>query len=189
MIVVAGPPGSGKSSLFPVSAFGCDFFNADDEAAKRNGGSYIDISLEIRRAVNIEFERFIVRCVAERKSFALETTLRSDVTFRQAEMARAAGFRIDMRYIALRDFELHLERVAARAEAGGHSASEPTLRRIYDASIANLAQAPKFVDRLMVYDNSAAGGPLAFVAKTENGLVDFVAEQAPAWAVRALGLG
>jgi predicted ABC-type ATPase len=34
MYIVAGPPGSGKSSAFPVSGFGVDFFNADD--ARRN---------------------------------------------------------------------------------------------------------------------------------------------------------
>lgn len=30
MIVVAGPPGSGKTSSFPVTAFGVDGFNIDD---------------------------------------------------------------------------------------------------------------------------------------------------------------
>jgi hypothetical protein len=29
MIVVAGPPGSGKSAAFPVSGFGVAFFNED----------------------------------------------------------------------------------------------------------------------------------------------------------------
>jgi len=40
MIVVAGPPGSGKSTAFPVSSFGVAFFNADDRAATLNGESY-----------------------------------------------------------------------------------------------------------------------------------------------------
>jgi len=39
MTVIAGPPGSGKSSIFPVSGFGVAYFNADDWAAKHNGGS------------------------------------------------------------------------------------------------------------------------------------------------------
>jgi dephospho-CoA kinase len=41
MIVVAGPPGSGKSSIFPVTSFGVAYFSADDRAAELNGGSYI----------------------------------------------------------------------------------------------------------------------------------------------------
>jgi hypothetical protein len=30
MTVVAGPPGSGKSTAFPVAGFGVAFFNADE---------------------------------------------------------------------------------------------------------------------------------------------------------------
>jgi predicted ABC-type ATPase len=36
MHIVAGLPGSGKSTLFPVAAFGVDYFNADDRAAHDN---------------------------------------------------------------------------------------------------------------------------------------------------------
>jgi predicted ABC-type ATPase len=39
MYIVAGPPGSGKSTVFPVSGFGVGFFNADDRAAQLNQGS------------------------------------------------------------------------------------------------------------------------------------------------------
>ena len=115
MIVVAGPPGSGKSSAFPVSAFGVAFFNADDRAAELNGGSYHGISSKIRQTVNREFETFIQTQIDSGRSFAIETTLRSTVTFEQARRARAAGFVIEMRYLALRDFALHLERIDARA--------------------------------------------------------------------------
>jgi len=34
MIVVAGPPGSGKTRYFPVTAFGIDAFNIDDRCAQ-----------------------------------------------------------------------------------------------------------------------------------------------------------
>ena len=37
MAIIAGPPGSGKSTAFPVSGFGIDFFNADDHAAALMG--------------------------------------------------------------------------------------------------------------------------------------------------------
>lgn len=90
MIVVAGPPGSGKSSIFPVSSFGVPYFNADDRAAELNRGSYAGIPKYIRDAVNGEFETFVLSCIESRTSFAIETTLRSGVTFDQG-IARESG--------------------------------------------------------------------------------------------------
>src|SRR5438067_12834479 len=43
MIVVAGPPGSGKSSIFPLAKFGTKYFNTDDRAAELNDGFYVGI--------------------------------------------------------------------------------------------------------------------------------------------------
>ena len=37
MLVIAGPPGSGKSSSFPLTAFGHDAFNIDDRCAQLVG--------------------------------------------------------------------------------------------------------------------------------------------------------
>jgi len=187
MIVVAGPPGSGKSTMFPVKDFGCRFFNADDRAAELNGGSYIDIPGQIRQVVNREFEQFILGCIEARTSFALETTLRSAVTFDQAAMAKAAGFRIEMRYLALRDFAMHLKRVKARADAGGHSASEPTLRRIYDASMRNLGRAVEDMDEVWIYDNSSIDAPTV-IAEAKGGALSFLAANPPEWLIAALGL-
>jgi predicted ABC-type ATPase len=141
MIVVAGPPGGGKSSAFPLANLGTRYFNADDRAAELNGGSYLGISKHIRETVSHEFEAFVSDCISQRESFAIETTLRSSVTFDQAQSAKTAGFQIEMRYVALETFAMHLERIKQRADAGGHSASETTLRRIYDASLANLLRA------------------------------------------------
>ena len=56
MIVVAGPPGRGKSLLYLASGFGVGFCNADDRVAELKGGSYVSISNEIREIVNHEFE-------------------------------------------------------------------------------------------------------------------------------------
>ena len=188
MIVIAGPPGSGKSSIFPVSGFGVAHFNADDRAASHNGGSYIGISNQIRQAVNREFEGFVLDNIEARTSFAIETTLRSQVTFEQARLARSAGFSLEMRYLALHDFATHLERVKARADAGGHSASETTLRRIYKSSLSNLAQAVVEMDDLWIYDNTLLGGPPKLVMETEKGSIRFLADDPPPWLMMALDL-
>lgn len=188
MIVVAGPPGSGKSTLYPVSSFGVSSFNADDRAAELNGGSYLSVSNEIRKIVNREFEAFVLSSIEKHISFAIETTLRSNVTFEQARIAHRAGFAIEMRYIALRDFASHLERVKARADAGGHSASETTLRRIYAASLRNLRRAILEMDVLWVYDNTAIDASHSLILEARNGEICFLAEGAPAWLTATLEL-
>ena len=188
MIVVAGPPGSGKSSLYPLSSFGCAYFNADDRAAELNGGSYIAIPAGVRQIVNREFEAFVLGSIERRVTFAIETTLRSDITFEQARMAKEAGFQVEMRYLALRDFETHLERVKARADAGGHSASETTLRRIYDASLRNLRRAIQELDLVWVYDNTELDASHPLVLETRNGEIQFLADDPPRWLNKALDL-
>ncbi len=59
MIVVAGPPGSGKTRYFPVTAFGIDSFNIDDRCAQILG-SYRAIPRDVRGAVAKECERFVL---------------------------------------------------------------------------------------------------------------------------------
>ena len=92
MVIVAGPPGSGKTTRFPVADFEVDSFNADNRAAQLNDGSFRSISREIRSQVNVEFQKWILDRISARKSFALETTLRSQVTFEQTHLAREHGF-------------------------------------------------------------------------------------------------
>ena len=186
MIVIAGPPGSGKSSLYPVSSFGVAYFNADDRAAELNGGSFHHISKEIRRTVNREFEAFILGSIEKRVSFAIETTLRSETTFTQARLAKRVGFEVEMRYLALSDFARHLARVKARADAGGHSAPESVLRKVYDASLKNLRRAVQEMDIVRVYDNTNIDVSHPLVLESHRGEIRFLANPAPAWLLEAL---
>src|SRR6266404_7042091 len=120
MFIVAGPPGAGKSSLFSLSGFAEHIFNADDRAAQLNAGSYENIPLSVRAIVNREFEDFVHEHIRSGISFALETTLRSTITFKQAKLAKNNGFRVFMWYVALDTLGQHIERVKRRAARGGH---------------------------------------------------------------------
>jgi predicted ABC-type ATPase len=191
MYVVAGPSGSGKTSAFPGSQFGCDYFNADDFAAHLNGGSYIGISKSIRAVAGPACERFIRDHIDAGRDFATETTLRSATVFDQMRQAHLAGFLVRFRFVSVQDINVAVERVANRADLGGHSASEETVRDIRSKSLGNLPRVfnelGKSIDFFDIYDNSAFGVAPKLVATFIGRWVTFLAAELPAWMDEALG--
>jgi predicted ABC-type ATPase len=159
LFIIAGAPGSGKSRTFPVSEFGVDFFNADDRAAQLNGDSYHNIPLDVRSIVNREFEAFIEEHIANGVSFALETTLRSQITFDQILSAKRNGFQVSMRYLGIADPATNLKRIKVRSKRGFHAAPIDVLMAIHSKSLENLRTASELAYNgnmsLLLYDNSA----------------------------------
>jgi len=184
MVVVAGPPGSGKSRYFPVTAFGVDAFNIDDRCAQILG-SYRAIPRDVRRAVAKECERFVLDHVARGASFAVETTLRTTAAIEQAELARKSGFATEMRFVATDSIAENIARVVQRAQAGGHGASEREIRAIHQASVANLRKAVAAFERVRVYDSTARWAPPRLVATGRDGRL-VRQEPTPAWLDAAL---
>ena len=117
MFVVAGPPGSGKTTYFPVSALGVDSFNIDDRCAQPLG-SYRAIPREVRAAVALECERFVLEHIERGTSFAVETTLRTNAAIAQATNAQSRGFVTYLRFVATESVEENIERVLQRAQSG-----------------------------------------------------------------------
>ncbi len=185
MIVVAGPPGSGKSSRFPLSAFGVEWFNADNRAAELNSGSFRKISNEIRAQVNVEFQRWILDHITARKSFALETTLRSPMTFEQSRLAHDHGFWTSMDYVTAGSVEESIQRIIERSYRGGHSASERLVREIYQKSTKNLFTALDFresgIEVVRVYDNSEVGGRVRQLLSFRRGRPRSIESELPVW--------
>lgn len=162
MIVVAGPPGSGKTSSFPVTAFGVDAFNIDDRCAQVLG-SYRAIPRDVRRSVAKECEQFVMAHIDGGRAFAVETTLRTTAAIDQARLAREHGFATELIFIATDSVAENVARVLQRAQGGGHGASDRDVRAIHEASVANLAApgdsgGPNFLGTALVGVNSWVGG-------------------------------
>ncbi len=154
MLVVAGPPGSGKTTSFPVTACGIDAFSIDDRCAQIVG-SYRAISPAMRKAVSQECEDFVSRHIEEGRSFAVETTLRTEIAVRQAEAAQRRGFHTEMLFLCTASPDVNVQRVLQRAQSGGHAASESDIRTGHSAALRNLVSAERVSDRCVVYDTSA----------------------------------
>lgn len=181
MVVIAGPSGSGKSTFFPARDFEATSFNVDDRCAALNQGSYRDIPPEIRAQAQRECEEFIGACTRQLHSFAVETTLRTDIAIQQARRARTAGFRIEMLFVATDDIDENVLRVARRGIDGGHSAPESMIRAIYQQSLANLPVAIQVFDEVALHDSTAVGQLPRFVARFVSGRLAWRSDPLPRW--------
>jgi predicted ABC-type ATPase len=88
-----------------------------------------------------------------------------------------------MHYIAAR-VEIHVERVTARALAGGHAASEPRLREMYASSMNNLPEALDTFDHSFVYDSG--GHKPILQLEIERGQIVLAETPLASWIERGL---
>ncbi len=180
MVVVAGPPGSGKSTVFSVDAFG-DGFNVDARAAALNGGSFRAIPPDVRRRAQQECEAFIEDHIARGVSFAVETTLRSGIAIEQAKRAKSAGFLAYLVFVTTGRADECVRRVRIRGRAGGHAAPEAELRDIYARSMSNLVLALEIFDRADLYDSLVPGGAPRLVGRMTGGHFVPAVDPLPDW--------
>jgi len=84
-----------------------------------------------------------------------------------------------------------IDRVATRADMGGDSGSEDTVRSICTSSLGNLPRAfdelVNTIDLLDLYDNSVFRIPPKLVASFVGRETTFLAPELPSWMEEALG--
>ena len=133
--IIAGPNGAGKTTFaltylrqFPDAQA---FVNADLIAA---GLSPLAPQQQERAASRLML-REIDSHIQARLSFAFETTLSGRGYLRLIDRLRAAGWRVELIYLALPSVQLSILRVAERVAHGGHNVPLSMLRRRFPRSI------------------------------------------------------
>jgi predicted ABC-type ATPase len=153
-VVVAGPNGAGKSTIAGEFAAdrGLGYFNPDTfTAALVKGGRGLADANAL--AWKIGYDR-LRRAIDEGAGFAFETTLGGDSII--AELHRALTLRreVQVLYVGLASVELHVARVRARVERGGHDIPVAKIRERYSRSLANLISLIGKASTVQVFDNS-----------------------------------
>jgi predicted ABC-type ATPase len=164
--VLAGTNGAGKSSIAGAMfrRQGVEAFDPDAAARLILARLPALSQAEANSAAWHQGRRLLERAIAERASFAFETTLGGATITALLERALAAGLDVRVWYVGLGSVELHLARVRARVAAGGHDIPEAAVRRRFHGSRLNLVRLLPRLTELRVYDNSAEADPRAGVA-------------------------
>lgn len=193
LIVIAGPNGSGKTSLTRFLQqqgydFG-DYINPDD-IAKDLTGTYEE---RVRQAQVLADERR-KEAISAGRSFSFETVFSHPSKLDDLEAARAAGFQVILFFIGVDGPNVNLERVRTRVALGGHDVPEDRIAARYTRTMSLLIEMVKRVDRAVIFDNTVqSSDPLAFRGRvvaeclaSNNRIVVKPRSLVPAWIVRYL---
>jgi predicted ABC-type ATPase len=107
--------------------------------------------------------------------------MRTSIALDQARTARARGFTTILFFLAADGADIHVERVRARALAGGHAAAEAEIRTTYLASIAMLSEAISAFNVVECFDTTVHNHATRWVASAREGEITLRCEPTPAW--------
>lgn len=145
VLVLAGPNGSGKTTITEYFELVGTYTNAD-ELVMQAGISNQDAAklVDQRRYESIQ----------KKEDFTFETVLSSKYKLDILKTAKKNGYFIKCVFILTADPSVNILRVNARVAAGGHSVHEDKIVSRYYKALANIPELMKICDILHVYDNT-----------------------------------
>ena len=185
LIVIAGPNGSGKTSVTSKILHhewleDSEYINPDN-VARDVFGDWNDRDAVISAANYCN--RWRERCLVERKSHIFETVMSADDKVDYILRAKEAGFFIRLFFVSTESPTINAKRVAYRVMKGGHDVPITKIISRYDKSIANCKILSSVVDRLYVYDNSIDDADARLLFRLSEGeLVKRYVNALPDWA-------
>lgn len=185
LIVIAGPNGSGKTSVTSKILHhewleDSEYINPDNVARDFFGDwNNQDAILKAANFCNDWRER----CLAERKSHIFETVMSAGDKVDYILRAKESGFFIRLFFVSTESPTINAKRVANRVLNGGHDVPIPKIISRYDKSIANCIALAPYIDRLYIYDNSIEDAEARILFRMSNGeVVKSYTNDLPDWA-------
>lgn len=173
LIVVAGPNGTGKTSITEQLLLhewmtGCEYVNPDFIARDQFGDwNSLDCVLKAaRKAAEIREQ-----CLSEGKSLAFETVLSAPDKVDFIRRAKKAGYFVRLFFVGTDDPSINAKRVAMRVMEGGHDVPIGKIISRYAKSLANCSLIARIADRSYLYDNSIEGEQAHLLFRVANGML------------------
>lgn len=185
VIMVAGPNGSGKTSLTSHTGskrkYLGEYINPD-EIAKVLVGTY-DERVKQAQAIADDLR---LQCFRDGRDFTFETVMSHPSKVDFFEQCRSAGFQTQLWFVATSDPRLNIQRVRQRVSQGGHDVPEDRIVARYHRSLALLPRAFRVAQRAVVFANDDRRGARPILIKralTPGHATYRLMDDAPAWVV------
>ena len=185
LIVIAGPNGSGKTSVTSKILHHDWMENAvyinPDFVAQEQFGDW-NSPEAIRKAV-IYCQEWREQCLAERKSLIFETVLSADDKIDFIERAKEAGFFVRLFFVCTESPTINASRIAQRVIKGGHDVPITKIVSRYQKSVLNCKYIATKVDRTYLYDNSVDDAEQKLLIRLSDGIIaKRYVNELPEWA-------
>ena len=185
LIVVAGPNGSGKTTITSKILKhewleNAIYINPDIVAQERFGDW--NSPKAILEAVNY-CKSLREEALTNHKSLIFESVFSSDEKVDFVCRAKQQGYFIRLFFVATSHPSINASRIAKRVILGGHDVPIAKIISRYQKSILNCRKIISLVDRLYVYDNSIEDKEASLLFRMSDGkLVKNYTENIPQWA-------
>ena len=189
LIVVAGPNGSGKTTITSevlASEWLEDavYINPDNVAQDKFGDWN---SPEAVRQSAMFCEQWREDCLATGRSLIFETVMSAPDKLDFIRRAKKAGYFVRIFFIGTANPTINASRIARRVMKGGHDVPIPKIISRYIKSIANCAEIASEIDRLYVYDNSVENTKAIPLFRLREGQIGKIyVDNIPEWATNIL---
>ena len=189
LIVIAGPNGSGKTTITSKILKhewleGAVYINPDQVAQDRFG-DWNSPEAVMQAAQYCERER--ETCLHNKQSLIFETVLSSKGKVDFIRRAREVGYFIRLFFVSTNHPSINSSRIAKRVMKGGHDVPIPKIISRYQKSIVNCKRCIALADRVYVYDNSIDDADARLLFRLTDGqLFKQYTYDIPEWAATIL---
>ena len=189
LIVIAGPNGSGKTTITSRILHhewleNSVYINPDQVAQERFGDWN---SADAVRQAAIYCADWREQSLDDKQSMIFETVFSADDKLDFIRRAKQAGFFIRLFFICTESPMINAARIAGRVMKGGHDVPISKIISRYQKSIINCKVATSIADRVYVYDNSVEDQDASLLFRMSDGkLVKSYTDNIPQWAMTIL---
>lgn len=190
LIVIAGPNGSGKttitSKILRHEWLEDALYINPDQVAQDKFGDWNSPDAVMQAARYCEQQR--EQCMAKGDSLIFETVLSSDGKVDFIRRAHEAGYFIRIFFVSTSHPSINSSRIAKRVMQGGHDVPITKIISRYQKSILNCKRVAAIVDRVYVYDNSVEDTEARLLFRMTDGqLFKRYTDDIPLWAQTIIG--
>lgn len=185
LIIIAGPNGSGKTSitskLLKHDWLESSIYINPDNVANDMFGDWNSLEA-VQKAANY-CDALREKCLEENTSIIFETVLSSQGKIDFILRAKEKGYFIRFFFVCTNSPKINASRIANRVLRGGHDVPITKIISRYSKSIANGFYLSTEIDRSYFYDNSLEDKEPKLLFRTKNGKISKQYRKISDWAL------